>query len=87
MAEEKKSEGLGISGFTLGVLGIIFSGWMGIIVCLVGLVFCFIQQRKHKTTLGKVGLILNIIGIILAIVIIVLYAKIAPLINQSLPSA
>ncbi len=84
---EKETEGLGISGFTLGVLAIIFSGWIGIVIAIVGLVFCLVQQKKHKTKLGKAGVILNIAGIILSIAVIVLYAKfIAPLLNQ-LPSA
>jgi hypothetical protein len=79
---EKEKEGLGISGFTIAVLGIVFSGWVGLILSIVGLVFCFVQQRKYKTKLGKIGLILGIIGIVLSIAIIVLYSKIEPLLNQ-----
>jgi len=83
MVEEKKSEGLGISGFTLGVLGIAFSGLMGLIISIVGLIFCIVQQKKHKTKLGKVGIILNVIAIIFSIIVIVLYAGyIEPLVNQ-----
>ncbi len=87
MAEEKKSEGLGISGFTLGVLGIILSGWIGLIISLVGFTFSVVQQKKHKTRMGKVGIILNIIGALLSIAIIILYAKIAPLLSKSFPAA
>ena len=83
MAEKEKTEGLGISGFTLGVIGIVFSGWVGLIFSVIGLIFCFVQQKGHKTRFGKAGVILNIIGIVLSILIIVLYSKfIAPLLSQ-----
>ena len=88
MAEKEKiddkSEGLGISGFTLGVLGIVFSGWVGLILSVIGFVFCFVQQKKYKTKLGKIGIILSIVGFVLSIVIIVLYASVlAPLLNKT----
>jgi len=83
MAEEKKSEGLEVSGFTLGVLGIIFSGWIGLIVSIVGFIFCMVQQKRHKTRLGKIGFILCIIGVVLSIAVIVLYTRyIGPLLNK-----
>ncbi|MEK6913151.1 MAG: hypothetical protein AABW47_00580 [Nanoarchaeota archaeon] len=81
---DDKSEGLGISGFTLGVLGIVFSGWVGLILSVIGFVFCFVQQKKYKTKLGKIGIILSIVGFVLSIVIIVLYASVlAPLLNKT----
>ncbi len=81
MAE--KTEGLEISGFTLGVLGIIFSGWMGLIIGLIGFMFCMIQQKRHKTKMGKIGLILNVIAVVLSITYIILYTTvIGPLLNQ-----
>lgn len=84
MTDDKKSEGLGISGFTLGVLGIILSGWIGLLVAIVGLIFCIVQQRKHKTKMAKVGIILNVIGIILSVVVLILYtAFIGPLLNEN----
>ncbi len=83
MVEKEKTEGLGISGFTLGVIGIVFSGWIGLILSVVGLIFCLVQQKNHKTRFGKTGLIVNIVGIVLSILIIVLYSKfIAPLLSQ-----
>jgi len=86
MAEKEKTDGLGISAFTLGVLGIIFSGWIGMVISVVGLIFAIVQQKRHKTRMGKTALILSIIGIVLSILVVVLYAKIVPLINQ-FPSA
>lgn len=86
MAEKKESEmseALGISGFTLGVMGIIFLGFNGLITSLTGLIFCLIQQKKHKTKFGKTGVILGIIGIILNIAGIILYIIITPLLNKT----
>jgi len=78
---------LGVSGFTIGVLAIIFSGWVGIILAIVGFIFCIVQQKRHKTGHAKVGIILNIIAVILAILVLVLYTTvIAPLI-KSVPGA
>ncbi len=88
MTDEK--EGLGISGFTLGVLSVIFcifNGLIGITMGITGLIFCIIQQRKHKMSLGKIGIILNAIGIILSIIIVVLYIWMLPYLNQVLPTA
>lgn len=86
MAEEKeRSEGLGISGFTLGVLGIVFAFFSPIaslVLAIIGIIFCWKQNKKSKTKLSKTGLILNIIGLILSILLILLtvfwFAKIVP---------
>ncbi len=83
MAEkEEKLEGLGISAFTLGVLGIIFSGWIGMVVSVVGLTFSIVQQKRHKTKMAKTALILNVIGIVLSIAVVVLYAYLEPYLAQ-----
>jgi len=65
------SEGLGISGFTLGVMSIILVGGLGLIISIVGFAFCYIQQKHRPTKLGKNGLILNIIGFVLSLILIV----------------
>ena len=83
MADKEKTEGLGISGFTLGVLGIIFAGWVGLIISITGFMFCFVQQKRHKDKLGKIGLILNIIGIVLSTAFIILsYTVLGPLLSK-----
>ena len=67
---EKKGEGLGIAGFTLGIVGLaltILIGPLNLPLFILGLIFCIIQQKKNPTKLGKAGLIINIIGIILGI--------------------
>jgi len=68
--EKNSKEGLGISGFTLGVLAIVLAGYIGAILSVIGFVFCLVQQKKNKTKLGKAGLILNVIGFLLSLVII-----------------
>jgi hypothetical protein len=69
MAEKKEvGEGLGISGFTLGILSIIWLGYIGLLMGIIGFIFCSVQQKNKKTKLGKAGKILNLIGFILSIV-------------------
>lgn len=82
MAEKEKTEGLGISAFTLGVVGIIFSGWIGIVICIVGLFFSIVQKKRHETKMAKTALILNVIGIVLSIIVVILYAYLAPYLTQ-----
>jgi hypothetical protein len=72
MAEKEKTEGLGISGFTLGVMSIAFAGIYGLLPGILGLIFCIVQQKSHKTKLGKIGIILNIIGLFLSIILFLL---------------
>ena len=83
MAEKESiGDGLGTSGFTLGVLSIIFAGWMGVIISVVGGIFCFAQQKNKKMRIAKVGLILNIIGLVVSLLFIFLYSLvIAPLLE------
>ena len=69
---EKKGEGLGISGFTLGIMGIIFAGWIGLIIAIVGFIFCAIQQKQNKTGLAKAGIILNIVGFVISVAFLIL---------------
>ena len=92
MAEEKEKrekeslgDALGVSGFTLGVLSIIFAGWVGLMVAIVGAIFCLLQQKNKKIKIAKLGLILNVIGFIVSLLFIFLYATVlAPLIGASL---
>lgn len=63
-------EGIGISGFTLGILSILLVGYIGLPIAVTGFVFCFFQQKKNPTKLGKTGVILNIIGFVLGLITI-----------------
>lgn len=84
MAKEVKSEeGLGISGFTLGVVSIVLAGWLGIISSIVGYIFCHIQQKRHPIHLGRIGKILNIIGFIISLIFVIAYTYyLVPAIQQ-----
>lgn len=92
MVEKKKlkkiGEALGISGFTLGIAGyfsLLFMTVLSLAFFITGLVFCIIQQKRKPTKLGKMGLIINIIGIIATIVLwIVLVVYLYPLIQEQL---
>lgn len=60
-------EGLGISGMTLGILGMVFLGTLGIMISIPGLVLSIFQQNKNKTKIGFAGIILNSIALILSV--------------------
>lgn len=77
------SEGLGISGFTIAVLGIVFAGYVGIIMSIIGIIFCYVQQKKNPTKLAKAGIIIGAIGIVLSIVYVIVFVKyLSPLVNS-----
>ena len=83
VGKEGVGDGLGVSGFTLGVLSIVFAGVLGIIIAIVGGIFCFVQQKNKKMKIAKIGLILNIIGFVVSIAFLLLYSTvIAPLIGE-----
>jgi hypothetical protein len=78
-------EGLGISGFILGILSIALIGSGGILLSVVGFVFCLVQQKNNPMKLAKIGIILNIIGFVLSVAILILAIVFAPLLAQNLP--
>jgi hypothetical protein len=88
--EVKIGKGFGVAGFILGIESIIFSlliPGIGIILSINGFIFCIMQQKRNSTKKGKVGLILNIVGFILGIIIIVLLISIyylSPLLKDQL---
>jgi len=63
----RSKDGLGISGFTLGVLSVVMAGSLGVLLAIIGFTFCMIQQKKSPMRLAKVGVILNIIGFVLSL--------------------
>ncbi len=83
MVEKKIGESIGISGFTLGILSILFLGLNGILISIISFIFCMIQQKKNPNKIGKAGLILSIIGFVLNLIVIVISViYLAPLLNQ-----
>lgn len=68
---ERKSNGLGTSGFVLAILGLIL-GWipiLGWILWLLGTLLSFIGVFKTPKGLAIAGLVISFIGIILLIAI------------------
>jgi asparagine N-glycosylation enzyme membrane subunit Stt3 len=85
---KSKGEALGVAGFTLGILSIIFlGGYVGLIFSLVGFIFCFIQQKKRKTKLGKIGIIINLIGFFAGIIVMIFVTPLLVKYIQSFPTA
>lgn len=92
MAKEKKEdkkrnpEAYGVVGLTLGIVSIItliFSPFMGILLSIIGFIFCIKQQKKERTKAARIGIILNVIGLVLNIaMIIVNYLWLTPYLNQ-----
>jgi 4-amino-4-deoxy-L-arabinose transferase-like glycosyltransferase len=59
LKQESPKVGLGVAGFTLGIIGFLSLGLMGILLSFIGFIFCFIQLRTKKTKLGVAGIIIN----------------------------
>lgn len=68
----ESKDALGISGFTLGIAGIVMAGFAGLIFSILGFVFCSIQQKKHPTKIGKTGIIINVVAFVLSVILIIL---------------
>ncbi len=77
--EEMKSmnNDFGVVAVVLGVLSIIFTSINGIILGLVGLGFTFKQIKVMKNKWSKAGLILNVIGIVLGVIVMIWAVKYA----------
>ena len=80
-----KGNSFGASGFTLGIMSILSLGYIGVIMSLVGLFFCYVQFRGKKTKLAKAGLIINVVGLVVSIIWIVYLAPMFSAYLQSLP--
>ncbi|MBU0894215.1 MAG: hypothetical protein KKF48_03710 [Nanoarchaeota archaeon] len=84
---KKRGDELGLIGFIFGIISIILVSNNGVLFAILGFIFCYIQQKKNPTKFGKIGIILNIIGFVLAIILIILaltYLK--PLLESTLES-
>lgn len=65
---------LGIVGVVFGILSIVFALFQpifGIIIGIIGLIFSLKQNKVMKNKWSKAGIILNITGMILAIVVVI----------------
>ncbi len=69
VTEVRRSNGLGVAGFVLALLGIFFS-WvpvLGWIIWVLGLVFSFIAVFRKPRGLAIAGLVLSLIDLIVLI--------------------
>ena len=83
-----KGNSFGASGFTLGIISVLSFGLIGMIISVVGFLFCLTQQKNKPTKLGKAGLIINIVGFILSIVYLIWIAPLlSEYLNTSFPTA
>ena len=64
----------GILGFIFALIGLVilnFQPYIGLLAGIVGLVLCFMQSKKGKTELSKIGLIIGAVTVIWSALIIV----------------
>ena len=78
---EETKEGLGISGFTIGIVSLVLAGSLGIFLSVIGFIFCAIQQKRYPTKLGRAGKIINAISFVLSVLLLFL---LAPILKNSL---
>ena len=64
--ENKKTIGLGITGFVLSIIGFVglFVPYLAIFLSVAGIVFSSLQMKKNQTGLSVAGLVIGILGII-----------------------
>jgi len=64
----------GILGLIFGLIGLAilnFQVYIGLITGILGFILCFMQSKKGKTGLSKIGLIISAVTVIWAALIIV----------------
>jgi len=63
--------GMGVAGFVLGLLGLIFCWvpFLGLILCALGIIFGAIGINKPKKGLAIAGLAMGLVGGIIAIIV------------------
>lgn len=86
---KRDGDALGVSGFTLGIVSfacMIFTPFLGVITSTVGFFMSLSQQKRHPTKFGRRGIILNMIGFILNIIVwILLVQYLIPRIRAGIP--
>ncbi|MCL5730176.1 MAG: hypothetical protein M1165_01240 [Candidatus Pacearchaeota archaeon] len=88
---ERNPEAFGISGFTLSIISLVmllFSPLLGVLTATIGIIFCGIQQSKHKTRTAKRGMIISLISLALNIAWWIIFVLvISPHLASLLPTA
>ncbi len=74
--EEKKSNdnNFGVASVILGIISIVFAFGInvhGTILGIIGLIFALVQRKNSKNKWASWGIILNVIGIILNILVLI----------------
>ncbi|MFZ1970947.1 MAG: hypothetical protein WAU65_02080 [Candidatus Nanoarchaeia archaeon] len=84
--EKKSSGGLGVAGFTLGIVSLamfLFYPVVGFATSVIGFFLCLSQQRKEKTKKARIGMILNAIGFVLNVAMFIIdLVWLSPYVNQ-----
>tara|TARA_Y100000310_G_scaffold69734_1_gene65291 strand:+ start:870 stop:1205 length:336 start_codon:yes stop_codon:yes gene_type:complete len=68
------SKGFGIAGFILSLIALLslfVVSYVGIVLAILGLIFCIMQFKRGKTGLAIAGLVLSIITLSIGIIMIV----------------
>ena len=73
MKKEAGDNSFGVAIVVLGILSILSLSVLGIILGAVGLVFSLKQKKVDKNKWSKAGMILNLIGIVLGILVIIFF--------------
>lgn len=66
---ESKDNSFGVASVILGILSIVISSITGVILGFIGLIFALKQKKINKNSWSKAGMILNIIGIIIGVIL------------------
>ena len=77
MIKREDDNSKGITGVVLGILSIFNLSFIGVLMGIVGLVFSIKQHKTNKNSWSKAGIILNIIGIVIGIILIYFLATYA----------
>lgn len=84
---KKRGNGLGIAGFVISLISLIFIillPFIGIILAIVSLILCIIQLRKEKNGLAIAGLILSIVSIIVNTLVLIAVMIVWEIVQESI---
>ena len=73
--ELKQDNSFGTASVILAINSIIFSSMAGVIFGIIGVVFALKQKKIAKNSWSKAGVMLNVIGIILGIIVFIMALK------------
>lgn len=83
----ESKEGFGIVGLVLAIVSLLSVSSNGIIYAVLAVIFSKMQQKKYPNRIGRLALIIGIVGLILNVVFIILLMIYYPSILQSIQEA